>query len=150
MKTLRNNGTSDDNIVQNRFIAYLKISISRQKVKYLDKLFDQRKWELSFEEHEDTLNSLPSSGGAYFNKEVEDESLCRALNKLKDHERVIVFRRAVSEESFIKIAADMGLALNKRLICQFPYGGGRAVIVKTSRKGAAAEMVVQIPDRPVE
>ena len=109
MKTLRNNGTSDDNIVQNRFIAYLKISISRQKVKYLDKLFDQRKWELSFEEHEDTLNSLPSSGGAYFNKEVEDESLCRALNKLKDHERVIVFRRAVSEESFIKIAADMGL-----------------------------------------
>lgn len=107
MKTLRNNGTSDDNIVQNRFIAYLKISISRQKVKYLDKLFDQRKWELSFEEHEDTLNSLPSSGGAYFNKEVEDESLCRALNKLKDHERVIVFRRAVSEESFIKIAADI-------------------------------------------
>lgn len=62
MKTLRNNGTSDDNIVQNRFTAYLKISISRQKVKYLDKLFDQRKWELSFEEHEDTLNSLPSSG----------------------------------------------------------------------------------------
>lgn len=37
-------------------------------------------------------------------------NLCAcALNKLKDHERVIVFRRAVSEESFIKIAADMGL-----------------------------------------
>ena len=109
MKTLSNDGTTDDNIVQNRFTAYLKISISRQKVKYLAKLFDQRKWELSFEEHEDMLNSLPSSGGTYLNNEVEDESLYRALNRLKDHERTIVFRRAVSEESFIKIAADMGL-----------------------------------------
>jgi len=41
------------------------------------------------------------------------------LNQLKDHERVIVFRRAVSEESFIKIAADMGLKyVTVKAICR--------------------------------
>ena len=41
--------------------------------------------------------------------EIEDVRLSDVLNKLKERDRSIVFRRAVFAEPFIKIAADMGL-----------------------------------------
>ena len=108
MKVIRNNGTDDDNIVQNRFTAYLKTAIAHQKAKYLAGLSEQKKLELSYDEHAEILNSLQTgSEDTYLSDEIGDEQLCHALNKLKERDRIIVFRRAVSGESFVKIALDM-------------------------------------------
>lgn len=109
MKTARNNGIGDDNIIQNRFTAYLKVSIAHHKAKYLAKLFEQRKQELSYEDHTEVLKKLQDDNDedTYLRDEIEDEQLRFALNKLKERDRLIVLRRAVSGESFIKIALDM-------------------------------------------
>ncbi len=104
------NNSTDDNIVQNRFTAYLKVAIAHQKAKYLIRLSEQRNLELSYDEHAEILNNLQTGNeDTYFQDEIEDEQLCRALNKLKERDRRIVFQRAVSGESFVKIAMDMGL-----------------------------------------
>ena len=104
------NNSTDDNIVQNRFTAYLKVAIAHQKAKYLIRLSEQRNLELSYDEHAEILNNLETGNeDTYFQDEIEDEQLCRALNKLKERDRRIVFQRAVSGESFVKIAMDMRL-----------------------------------------
>lgn len=111
MKITRNNGISDDNIVQNRFTAYLKISIAHQKAKYLAGIYERQKQEVSYEEHSELFDRMQDdSADTYFDNEIGNEQLCHALDKLKERDRMIVLRRAVSGESFVKIAEDMGIS----------------------------------------
>ena len=110
MKITRNNGIGDDNIVQNRFTAYLKISIAHQKAKYLAGIYERQKQEISYEEHSELFDRMQDdSADTYFDNEIGNEQLCHALDKLKERDRMIVLRRAVSGESFVKIAEDMGV-----------------------------------------
>lgn len=99
-----------DFAIQNRFTAYLKVSIAHLKKKYLTELYERQNRELSFDEQTELLNQMENSlEDSYFSEEVEDARLGRALTSLKERERIIVFRRAVSGESFVRIAAEMGL-----------------------------------------
>ena len=98
----------DENAAYYRFTAYLKISIIRRKSRYMAKHLERQKQEISYGGSIELLNCIHGED-VYLSSELEDELLCRALTRLREHERTIVFRRAVSEESFIKIAADMGL-----------------------------------------
>lgn len=99
-----------DFAIQNRFTAYLKVSIIHFKTKYLTALREKQNQELSFDEQTELLNQMENSlEDSYFSGEVEDAQLVRALDRLKERERIIVFRRAVSGESFVRIAAEMGL-----------------------------------------
>ena len=103
---MKNHSIDDKDIIQYRFAAYLKKSIVHKKTRYLNKVLEDHRRESFCLE---TLERLDSQENTYLSDELEDELLCRALTRLREHERTIVFRRAVSEESFIKIAADMGL-----------------------------------------
>lgn len=110
MKITRNSGISNDNIVQNRFTAYLKISITHQKVKYLAGIYERQKQEISYEEYLELFDmTQDSKEDTYFNNEIGNEQLSHALDKLRERDRLIVLKRAVSGESFVKIAADMGI-----------------------------------------
>ena len=110
MKITRNNGIGDDNIVQNRFTAYLKISIAHQKVKYLTSLYERQKQELSYEDHSELYDAMQENHeDTYFDDQIWNEQLSNALDKLKERDRMIVLRHAVSGESFVKIAEDMGV-----------------------------------------
>lgn len=110
MKTTRKDGIESDAAIQNRFTAYLKVSISHLKAKYLSGLHERQTLELSYEERTELLNQIQNCHeDTYFSEEIEDKQLSHALDKLKERERLIVFRRAVFEESFIKIAKDSGL-----------------------------------------
>ena len=110
MKTTRKDGIESDAAIQNRFTAYLKVSISHLKAKYLSGLHERQTLELSYEERTELLNQIQNCHeDTYFSEEIEDKQLSHALDKLKERERLIVFRRAVFEESFIKIAKDSGI-----------------------------------------
>lgn len=108
MKSMKNDGLSQDNIVQNRFTAYLLTSISHRKAKYLKTLNEQFKQEIPLEVAELLIGE---DGGINksFDNEIGDMELQRELSKLTERDRSIVFKRAVSEESFVKIAADMDM-----------------------------------------
>lgn len=98
----------DENAAYYRFTAYLKISIIRRKSRYMAKHLERQKQEISYGGSIELLNCIHSED-VYLSSELEDEQLCRALTRLREHERTIVLRRAVFAESFIEIAADMGL-----------------------------------------
>lgn len=105
---VKNNGLSQDNAVQNRFTAYLLTSISHCKAKYLKNLHNRSIQEISLEVTEQLISE---DGGVNknFDDEISDDELLRGLNKLTDRDKNIVFKRAVSEEPFVKIAADMNM-----------------------------------------
>lgn len=107
---LRKNSICDENNAQNRFTAYLKVSIAHRKSKYLTELYSRQFRELSYEEYTELLNQIQNGyEDTYLSEEIEDKCLRHALHKLKERDRTIVFRRAVSGESFVRIAAEMGL-----------------------------------------
>lgn len=111
MNIVRNDGTSKDNIVQNRFAAYLKVSIAHQKAKYLAGIDELQKREISYEGTE-IAAQIPGAlehTDRYFEDEISDQYLCQALEKLKERDRTVVLKRAVSGESFLEIATDIGI-----------------------------------------
>ena len=95
--------------IQYRFTAYLKIAISHQKARYLVKLHERKNLELFYEDHLELLYEGHYVQDTYFGEEIQDEQLCHALHKLKQRDRLIVFRHAVFGESFVEIATDWGL-----------------------------------------
>ena len=102
------NEDKEQNIIQYRFTAYLKTSIAHQKAKYLAELLDRQRSEISYEEYAEILNRLQNGNeDTYLRNEINDDQLAHALNGLKERDRIVVFRRAVSGESFVKIAMDM-------------------------------------------
>ena len=108
MAFYKKNEDKKQNIIQYRFTAYLKTSIAHQKAKYLAGLLDRQRLEISYDEHAEILSRLQDGDeDTYLRNEIDDEQLARALNRLKERDRIIVFRRAVSGESFVKIALDM-------------------------------------------
>ena len=110
MRPFKNGIDSNDNSIQNRFTAYLKTSIYHRKTKYLAGQYERKNRELSYDDRFMLLALMDDAyEDTYFTDEIGDEKLCCALKKLKERERMIVFRRAVAGESFVKIAADMGL-----------------------------------------
>jgi sigma-70, region 4 len=99
-----------EDIIQCRFTAYLKTSVSHQRSRYLAKLHERQNIELFYEEYTEVLNQIQyCSQETYLQDEIEDARLSDVLNKLRERDRSIVFRRAVFAEPFIKIAEDMGL-----------------------------------------
>ena len=96
--------------IQYRFTAYLKASIAHQKAKYLSKLYNRQNQELSYEEHAELFDKMQRREDKYFSDESGNDQLKYALDRLKERERMIVFRRVLANESFIKIATDMGIA----------------------------------------
>lgn len=110
MVIYKENTGKEQDIIQCRFTAYLKVSVSRQRSQYLAKLHERQNIELFYEEHTEVLNQIQyCSQETFLQDEIEDVRLSDVLNKLKERDRSIVFRRAVFAEPFIKIAADMGL-----------------------------------------
>lgn len=91
----QNRKYEDENAAYYRFTAYLKISITRRKGRYMAKYLERQKQEISYDEHIELLNCIHGED-VYLSSELEDELLCRALTRLREQERTIVFRRAVS------------------------------------------------------
>ena len=60
MKIPRNQGISESDIVQNRFTAYAQAAVYHYRERYLQRREKRRQLEVSYEEQEPFLRSLPS------------------------------------------------------------------------------------------
>lgn len=109
----KNNGQNEDEILQNRFTAYLSMAIRRQRKEYilhsirqkrieklLGELADIQKCDFTREE----WNELPLL------MRLENESLLYALKGLTERERYVLLARILDERSFEEIASRMGMS----------------------------------------
>lgn len=109
----KNNGQSEDEILQNRFTAYLSKAIQRQRKEYilhairqkqieklLGELAEIQKCDFAWEE----WNELPLL------MRLENESLLYALKGLTERERYVLLARILDERSFEEIANRMGMS----------------------------------------
>ena len=123
----RNAGQDPDEILQNRFTAYLLSAVQRRRTAYIDakvracqissldeKICEDRKFDLDRE----ALKSFP-----LFMK-LQNEKLFQSLSELSERERYVFFNRALDEKSFDELGWELGLS----------YKGVAAIYYRTIQK----------------
>lgn len=115
MKIKRNDGIGESNIIQNRFTAYLTIAIRRKRNSYLIQHSKQKKLEISLDEGgELELFFTDTSVNTNTDKKdlsngFENDQLGQAIEKLKERDRIILFKRAIDQKSFVEIAEELNI-----------------------------------------
>ena len=123
----RNAGQDPDEILQNRFTAYLLSAVQRRRVVYIDakvrecqissldeKICEDRKFDLDRE----ALKSFPLL------MKLQNEKLFQSLTELSDRERYVFFNRVLDEKSFEELGWELGLS----------YKGVAAIYYRTIQK----------------
>ena len=113
--------------VQNRFTAYLVVAVKNTKIQYGEKKEFIRQHELApAESYEKNYTDFDREFGRYISEQycnhfrdinkmqellwtLEGERLVKALKKLKERERQILFERVFGEQSFLDIGKELDL-----------------------------------------
>lgn len=123
----RNAGQDPDEILQNRFTAYLLSAVQRRRTAYIDakvreclissldeKICEDRKFDLDRE----ALKSFPLF------MILQNEKLFQSLSDLSERERYVLFNRALDEKTFDELGWELGLS----------YKGVAAIYYRTIQK----------------
>lgn len=108
----RNNGKSEQDILQNRFTRYLMTAVKRQKMLYIRQRKTRMSREIPIEIQEsqsllqsepDMLEMLPLL------QKLENTELQTAIKEMKERGRYIFLERALSDKSFIELSKELGM-----------------------------------------
>ena len=123
----RNEGHEQDDILQNRFTAYLLAAVQRRKAQYIDTqvktqhismLIEETLADDAFDLEEQALQVMPLF------MRLQNEKLFWALSNLSERERYVFFNRALEEKSVEELAGDLGMS----------YKGVAAIYYRTVEK----------------
>ena len=107
--TFWNSGKGESNILQNRFIRYLKTAIQRKKID----IFRARSRVYGHECYDDSWQEVPGliTEDVYFSSltQFDDIDLEQALRQVGKRDRYIFFAHVLDERSFTELAAELGL-----------------------------------------
>ena len=101
-----------DEVLQNRFTAYLTSAVSRRRAEYIDKLIQLQNHlsfnldnipDKNFDIEEEALKSFP------LHLQIQNEDLFLSIAELSEQERYIFFNRALGELSLNEMAAELGI-----------------------------------------
>ena len=120
----RNEGQDNDDVLQNKFTAYLLSAVKRRRALYIDTALRNQKLTEMIEATvtDDTFefDSEPSLDAPLYMK-IQNEKLYQALFELSERERYVFFNRVLEEKSLDELAAELGLS----------YKGTAAVYYRT-------------------
>lgn len=115
----KNDGLTNDHVLQNRFTAYLRNAVHNGRIDYLRR--KDKHWnEVVLED----IGNLTAEDENFIFQLAEYETLRQALRKIKDQERYILIARVIDEKGFAQIADEVGLS----------YKGAAAVYYRTLEK----------------
>lgn len=123
----RNEGYEQDDILQNRFTAYLLSAVQRGKAQYIDTLMKAQQTSTLIEETAmDSVFDLEgeASQGIPLYMRLQNEKLFLSLSRLTERERYVFFTRALDERSLDELASELGLS----------YKGIAAIYYRTIQK----------------
>lgn len=112
--------------VQNRFTAYLVTAVTNKRIRYMEKRKKQKDIETSSDLLEKNYQDFDSQFREYigdqtgfvledwerfqeFLEKVESDNLCKAVEKLKEREKTLLFARVFGELSFAELGELVGL-----------------------------------------
>ena len=122
-----NEGHEQDDILQNRFTAYLLAAVQRRKAQYIDTLVKAQQTSTLIEETVmDPVFDLEKevSQGIPLYMRLQNEKLFLSLSRLTERERYVFFTRALDERSLDELASELGLS----------YKGVAAIYYRTIQK----------------
>ena len=109
----RNEGQNEDEIVQNKFTAYLLCAVKRRKALYIDQAVREmqviEKMGDAFHKKEFILEDEVFKDDPVYMK-LQNEKLYEALFQLSEREQYVFFNRVLDEKSFDELATEMGLS----------------------------------------
>ena len=123
----RNEGLEQEEIIQNRFTAYLLSAVQRRKAQYIDTqvktqhismLIEETLADDAFDLEKEALQGIP------LYMRLQNEKLFWALSNLSERERYVFFNRALDERSLEELAGDLGMS----------YKGVAAIYYRTVQK----------------
>lgn len=102
----RNNGSTEQEKLQNRFTSLVNVSIRREKMRYLSK----REYASVFiiDMSEDMFNSLPEETD-FVSQFVISDIIADVIGRLTVKERNVLISRVIEEKSFEEIADMLGM-----------------------------------------
>lgn len=110
----RNEGTSEEDILQNQFTAYLVTAIRRQRIIYLRRRDRHMLHEVSLEicDAADTaLFTEPDlTASLSLLEQIESPALHRVLLQARERERYIFLTRVLDDRSFTELAQELGIS----------------------------------------
>ena len=101
----RNNGITEDEILQNQFTAYVTLAVRRQRMHYTKKLEQKNNNEFHFLPLHSSMPAEEDQIGIL----VEYDALNYALRQIREKDRKIVLARVVEEKPFAEIAQEMDM-----------------------------------------
>ena len=102
----RNNGFTEQDILQNEFTAFITTSIERSRIKYLQR--EANRSRLIGEMEDEKLALIPD-GTDFVSNLCENDALAYALKQLDERERYVLFARVLEDKSFAEIADKLGV-----------------------------------------
>ena len=104
-----NDGVEESNIVQNRFTAYLKVSLEHNTARYEAKLLQKSLVEMAYSEDEDEFGEYyrPDPFEQITADEFGDARLRQGLSSLRDVERAVLISHVLQDKPLKKIAVEM-------------------------------------------
>lgn len=123
----RNEGQNEDDVLQNKFTAYLLSAVKRRRALYIETAMRDVKIneaiegtvaDDAFEYDMDYYIDAP----VYM--KIQNEKLYQALFELSERERYVFFNRVLEEKSMGELAAELGLS----------YKGVAAVYYRTVQR----------------
>lgn len=102
----RNNGSTEQEKLQNRFTSLVTVSISRARIDYLRKEKSRTRHTYDME---DEKFALISDGTDFVADLCDSDYLAYALKQLNERERYVLVTRVLEEKSFEEIAEALGL-----------------------------------------
>ncbi|MEE1327942.1 MAG: sigma-70 family RNA polymerase sigma factor [Oscillospiraceae bacterium] len=123
----RNEGQNEDDVLQNKFTAYLLSAVKRRRALYIETAMHDVKIneaiegtvaDDAFEYDMDYYMDAP----VYM--KIQNEKLYQALFELSERERYVFFNRVLEEKSMDELAAELGLS----------YKGVAAVYYRTVQR----------------
>lgn len=124
---IKNNGQTEDEIIQNRFTSYLTTAIQRRRRDYIQQIKrSQAVHDVLGIVLEDRMldSDMMVSGNFPAMMVIENQMLMEALIRLDERERYILLSRILEEKSFEKLAQELGLT----------YKGASAIYYRAIKK----------------
>ena len=107
----KNDGKSEEHYIQNRFTAYLQVSLRRKRIEVLAKRYDPMRHETATETNELFPYGQQNEDQLIHNMEVQAkcQQILQALQNMKARERYIFLARVIEERPFAELARELGL-----------------------------------------
>ena len=102
----KNNGSTEQEILQNQFSAYVKKAVHNRRIQFLT----EKSRKFRFETPLFDLDYLLFDTTDIIQEITDHETVRQALRSLKENERRIVLERIIEEKSFGQLSDELGMS----------------------------------------